>query len=124
LAFVSPATVSGGRTPFALPDAPPSPDRQVAVYPVTLLPPLFGPPNETLTCAFPATTPGRPGAPGTVLGTTAGEAADCTPVPFALVALTVHVYDFPFVRPPTTSGDPAPVVDCATPPFDDVHRAA
>ena len=41
------------------------------------------------------------GAPGTVAGTTAAEAADAGPVPAALVAVTVKVYEVPLVRPET-----------------------
>ena len=70
---------------------------------------------------FPATTVGVAGALGTVLGTTAADAGDATPVPFAFVAATVHVYDFPLVRLPTTVGDPRSDTEPAAPPFDDTH---
>ena len=85
------------------------------------LPPSNGAPNETVTCAFPATTVGAVGALGTVFGTTLTDAVDIAPVPFAFVALTVQVYDFPFVRPETRIGELAPVFDPAAPPFDDAH---
>ncbi len=87
------------------------------------LPPSNGATNDTVTCAFPATTVGCTGASGTPFGITATEAGDAAPVPFAFVAVTVHVYDFPFVRPPTTIGEPAPGPPPATPPFDDTHAA-
>jgi len=41
------------------------------------------------------------GAPGTVDGTTAAEAVEAAPVPETFVAVTVNVYDVPFVRPVT-----------------------
>jgi hypothetical protein len=41
------------------------------------------------------------GAPGTVAGTTAAEALEADPVPAAFVAVTVNVYEVPFVRPVT-----------------------
>ena len=39
------------------------------------------------------------GAPGTVAGTPAEDASDAAPVPDEFVAVTVNVYDVPFVRP-------------------------
>jgi len=41
------------------------------------------------------------GAPGTVEGTTAAEAVEVAPVPDTFVAVTVNVYEVPFVRPAT-----------------------
>ena len=41
------------------------------------------------------------GAPGGPTGTTAIEATDATPVPAEFIAVTVNVYDVPFVRPET-----------------------
>jgi hypothetical protein len=41
------------------------------------------------------------GAPGTVAGTAAAEAAEAAPVPAEFVAVTVNVYEVPFVRPET-----------------------
>ena len=47
-------------------------------------------------------TPETPvGTPGTVAGTTAPDAVDAEPVPAAFVAVTVNVYEVPFVRPVT-----------------------
>jgi len=88
---------------------------------VIALPPSAGGTNDTVTCAFPATTVGGAGASGTALGTTTADAADAAPVPFAFVAATVHVYDFPFVREPTTVGDARPATEPKAPPFDDTH---
>ena len=85
------------------------------------LPPSAGGTNDTVTCAFPATTVGAAGASGTALGTTAADADEAAPVPFAFVAATVHVYDFPFVRPTTTVGDAVGEAEPGVPPFDDAH---
>jgi hypothetical protein len=41
------------------------------------------------------------GAPGTVAGVTAADAADAGPLPTALVAVTVNVYAVPLARPIT-----------------------
>jgi hypothetical protein len=91
---------------------------------VIALPPSFGAAKLTEICAFPETTVGWAGGAGTVLGTTAAEAGDAAPVPFAFVALTVHVYDFPFVSPVTTSGGVASLAEPGVPPFDEVQVAA
>ena len=52
------------------------------------------------------------------------EAGDAGPVPTSLVAVTVHVYVLPLVRPPTLIGEVAPVLPPAAPPSLDVHDAA
>jgi len=88
---------------------------------VIALPPSNGGTNDTVICAFPATTVGCAGASGTRFGTTTAEAGDAAPVPFAFVADTVHVYDFPLVRPPTTIGEAPPDPRPATPPSDETH---
>jgi len=49
------------------------------------------------------------GAPGTVAGITAAEAVESADVPEAFVAVTLNVYQTPFVRPVTTQVR-APVV--------------
>ena len=87
------------------------------------LPPSFGAVKLTVICAFPNAAVGGAGVEGIVLGTAAADAADGVPSPFAFVAVTVHVYDLPFDRPLTVSGDAAPVVDPVVPPFDDTHEA-
>ncbi len=52
-------------------------------------------------CALPREAGTPVGAPGTVIGVIGLEAADAGPVPTALVALTVKVYDVPLVSPVT-----------------------
>ena len=69
-------------------------------------------------------TPGWAGADGTVLGMTAADAGDIGLVPLAFVALTVHVYDFPFDNPPTAIGEAAPLRRTGVPPFDEEQLAA
>ena len=64
----------------------------VTVYPVMELPPVeFGAVNATLACALPAVATGLVGAPGTVNGVIAADAAEVTEFPAALVATTVKV---------------------------------
>ena len=63
----------------------------------------------TVAWAFPPIAVPMVGAPGTVAGVTAFEAADGAPVPTKFVAVTVKVYDVPFVRPVTVSGLALPV---------------
>ena len=73
------------------------------------LPPSFaGALNATMICVLPAVIVGCAGAFGTVAGTTEAEAGDGGLVPTPLVAVTVHVYVLPFVRPITVSGEPGP----------------
>ncbi len=56
------------------------------------LPPVeVGAVNATLAWAFPAVATGLVGAPGTVNGVTAADAAEATEFPTALVAKTVKV---------------------------------
>ena len=45
-------------------------------------------------------------------------------MPALFVAVTEHVYDFPFVRPDTVIGEAAPDPDPGVPPFDDEHDAS
>jgi hypothetical protein len=90
---------------------------------VIALPPSSGAVTATVIFALPRVTPGWAGADGSVLGTTGSDAGDGAPEPFAFVAVTVHVYDFPFVSAPTTSGDAVPDAKPGAPPFDDVHPA-
>jgi hypothetical protein len=91
---------------------------------VIALPPSTGAANVTVICAFAATTVGAAGALGTVLGIATADATDEGPGPFAFVAVTVQVYDFPFDKPPTTIGEAAPLAEPAAPPFDDGHETA
>ena len=78
--------------------------------------------QETPACVSPAvavTLVGAPGAVAGATGVTAFDAADGTDVPTAFVAVTVNVYDVPFVRPGTVT-DVAPAVDADAPPGDAV----
>jgi hypothetical protein len=79
-------------------------------------PSLAGAVNATVACALPAVAVPMVGAPGTPWGVTLFEGAEAAPVPTELVALTVNVYDVPFVRPVTVQGDVAHVPVC--PPED------
>ena len=73
-------------------------------------PPVFvGAVHERETCALPAVGVRPVGGSGTVIGVVLFEAADAAPIPTELVAVTVNVYDVPFVRPVTVIGDDAPV---------------
>ena len=90
--MLRPVTVIGLDKPPAEPVAPPLLDTQVAVYPVTALPPLLdGPVNATAACVLPRVAVPIVGAPGSVAGTTAFDEADAEPVPTEFVAVTVHV---------------------------------
>jgi hypothetical protein len=91
---------------------------------VIALPPSAGALNVTVICALAATTVGRAGADGTVLGITTAEGAEAGPSPSAFVAVTVHVYDFPFDRPVTTTGEATPDADPGLPPSDDTQLTA
>jgi len=57
--------------------------------------------QDTTTCAFPDVPDTPVGAPGTAAGVIAEEAVDADPVPTVFVALTVNVYEAPFVSPVT-----------------------
>jgi len=86
------------------------PGLEVTVYEVIVLPPLeAGGVNTTLACPTPGVALFITGAPGNAAGLTARERAEAGPVPTAFVALTVKVYDVPFVRPVTTIGLVRPV---------------
>ena len=86
------------------------PGLDVTVYIVIALPPsLAGATNATLAEVFPAVATTPVGAPGTVAGVTADEAADAKELPTAVVASTVKVSTVPFVKPVTVSGELAPV---------------
>ena len=87
------------------------------------LPPSNGATNVTVICAFPAVAVGCVGGSGTRFGTTTDDAGDAAPDPFAFVAVTVHVYDLPFDKVPTTIGEAPPEARPARPPSDDTHAA-
>jgi hypothetical protein len=59
------------------------------------------------------------GAPGTADGTIADDADDAKLVPTEFVAVTVNVYEVPFVRPPTVHVVAVVVVQ-VNPPGDEV----
>ena len=63
------------------------------------------------------------GRPGTVAGTKLFDAADAPPVPTAFVAVTRQVNVLPFVRPDTTIGLEAPVLEPVTVASADTHVA-
>ena len=121
--FDNEPTTIGELAPGAEPAAPPFDDTHAAMYPVIALPPSNGATNDTVTCAFAANVVGAAGASGTRFGMAAVEGSDGELVPFAFVAVTVHVYNFPFDRPLTTIGVTVPVAEAAGPPFDDTHDA-
>jgi hypothetical protein len=75
--------------------------------------------QDTTAEALPARAEAPVGPPGTVAGVTAVEGSDAAPVPTALVAVTVKVYDVPLVRPLTVQ-DVAPVVVQVLLPGDEV----
>ena len=64
-------------------------------------PPLKRALQLTVAAASPGVTPVITGGSGTVAGMTALEGDEDGPVPKALVAVTLKVYDTPFLRPPT-----------------------
>ncbi len=81
------------------------------MYDVIAEPPLFaGAENVTDAWAFPAVALPIVGACGTVVAVMLADAADAADVPLAFVAVTVNVYEVPFVSPVTVIGLDAP--DC------------
>lgn len=113
--FVKPVTFIGELTPVAVK----LPGLDVTVYKVIALPPLLaGATNATLAEVLPAAATTAVGASGTVTGVTAVEAVEATELPTAFVANTVKVYDIPFIKPVTVSGELDPVA--VTPPGLDV----
>jgi hypothetical protein len=54
-------------------------------------------------------------SPEATCGTTAGDGAEAGPVPTALVAVTVNVYETPLVRPLTEQVSPPVVVQVREP---------
>ena len=70
----------------------------------------------TAALASPGTATTIVGAPGMVAGVTAAEGVDAGLAPVALVAVTVKVYESPFVRPETVQLV-APDVEQVSPPL-------
>jgi hypothetical protein len=79
------------------------PGDEVTVYPVIAAPPFEdGAVHDTTDWPFAlelAET--EVGAPGTVDGTAAADAAEAAPVPMAFVPVTLNVYEVPLVSPVT-----------------------
>ena len=65
--------------------------------------------QDTVASALPPVADTLVGAPGPPTGVTALEALDADPVPALLVAVTVNVYDVPFVKLVTVAEVPAVV---------------
>ena len=106
--LVRPVTVIGDPAELAL--MPPGFD--VAVYEVIGEPPSdAGGVNVTVACALPAVAVPMVGAPGTAAGVALFDALESAPLPTVLVALTLHVYAVPLVKPVTTIGEPEPLAD-------------
>ena len=79
------------------------PGLDVTVYPVRAAPPFdAGAVHDTIDCVLTFDVAVIPvGAPGVVAGIAPAEATDATPEPAEFVAVTVNVYEVPFVRPTT-----------------------
>jgi hypothetical protein len=109
----SPVTVAGlpvGVTPVQ----PPHAGDGITVYPVIADPLAAGAVQETLTVPLLlAVALTAVGAPGAVAGVTPADAAEATPAPITLAAVTLKVYEVPSVSPTTeveaAAGDPVTV---------------
>jgi len=78
------------------------PGDDVTVYPVIEVSPVTdGFVQDTVACALPDVADAPVGAPGTEDAVMAEDAVEAEPVPTALVAFTVNVYEAPLVRPVT-----------------------
>ena len=79
------------------------PGDDVTVYEEIAAPPLrTGADHDTTDDALAPPAAEIPvGAPGTVDGITAADTAEAAPVPDTFVAVTLNVYEVPFVRPDT-----------------------
>jgi len=84
-----PATVAEVADPDAVAVRPPG--AEVTVYPVIAEPPVAGAVHDTVAWPFPAFADIPVGAPGTVNGVTAADAAEAAEFPTALAAVTVKV---------------------------------
>jgi hypothetical protein len=122
LAFDNPVTRIGLDAPEAFPAAPPFNDTHETANPEIAAPPsLTGALNATHADPAPPVATTLVGGSGTVAGTNAFDAIEGKLGPTAFVAITVQVYDLPFVSPLTTIGEPAPDAFPVAPPFDDAH---
>ena len=112
---MSPVTVNGDDPPVAVNP----PGLEVTVYEVIADPPFeTGALKVIVACPFPRVAVPIVGASGTVAGVTELLAPDAVLVPTEFVAVTVNVYELPFVKPVTTIGD-APPYTTKPPVFDD-----
>ena len=68
--------------------------------------------NEIVACPLPLTATIFVGVFGTVAGTIELLVLDAILVPIAFVAVTVNVYEVPFVKPVTVIGELLPVPVC------------
>jgi hypothetical protein len=103
--FVRPVIVIGVDPPVAM-----CPSFEVTVYRVIAEPPFdTGAVNEIVACPFPLAAVTPVGASGTVDGVTELLVLDAILVPTEFVAVTVNVYDTPFVRPVIVMGVVPPV---------------
>src|SRR6476646_4515138 len=112
----------GDAVPVLLPDAPPSLEVQLAVKRRIVLP--LSAPGVTATEmeALPRVTLVIVGGSGTAAGMTGRDGGEALLVPTALLAVTVHVYAAPLVRPVTVMGEPvSPALPGA--PVSDVQLA-
>lgn len=102
--LVRPVTVQGFERPHANGVCATKPTKGVTVYPLIDAPPsASGAVHETIDRPFALEVAATPaGAPGTVLGTTDGDAPDATEVPATFVAVTANVYAMPLVSPVMT----------------------
>ena len=76
--------------------------------------------QETVACALPPVAVTLVGARGGPSGVTLFEAAEAGPLPAALVAVTVKVYELPLLRPVTMALVVLPPTELVIPPGDAV----
>ena len=79
-------------------------------------PPFDGVSKEIVACVFPRVATIFVGAFGVVAGTIEFDVPEFVLVPTEFVAVTVNVYEVPFVSPVTTIEEVAPTAVC--PPLD------
>jgi len=113
---VRPVTNAAVRVPSTVAVA--LPGDAVTVYAVIALPPSAGAVHVTDAEFGPAVAVTPVGAAGRSAGTIAFDAADAALVPIAFVAVTVNVYDVPFVRPVTVVAVVPPSTVVVAPPGD------
>jgi hypothetical protein len=107
---LKPPTVIGDPGPDFVNTSPFRPSVHVTWNDVIALPFAVPAVNDTTTgpaapTALPDTAFTPVGTPGGLRGTTTADTGDAGPVPIPFVAVTLHVYDFPFVTPVTVIGE-------------------